>query len=425
MSIRIAEHAGFCSGVREAVERALQEAARRGRVFTLGPLVHNEAVIDYLARHNVVAVNSPEEAAEGVLIIRTHGVPPAVLEQAGRVERLEVLDLTCPKVQRVQKLARKLAESGNQIIIFGDARHPEVKGVVGWAGEEAEIDVVASVEELRSLAIKPAAALIAQTTGDQAVYEELKALFLQCCPGGKVYDTLCPETGLRQREALRLASAVEAMVVVGSPASANTRALAEACRRLKPTVMVAGAGELDPRFLRKYRLIGVTAGASTPHWMIKEVVERMENEKLELGTGLAEEGPGEETVPKAEVMEGEMREGQQDQNQEVKAAAVIEEGEKERAEAEPEALREEAADASEAEDDLAEDFDFAESLNLVRWESRLPEGGSSGGGRGIPGYRLQERSPAAGQRSIFARGGKAQRPLCHGTGDRGHGYRCG
>jgi 4-hydroxy-3-methylbut-2-enyl diphosphate reductase len=366
LSIRIAEHAGFCSGVREAVERALQEAARRGRVFTLGPLVHNEAVIDYLARHNVVAVNSPEEAAEGVLIIRTHGVPPAVLEQAGRVERLEVLDLTCPKVQRVQKLARKLAESGNQIIIFGDARHPEVKGVVGWAGEEAEIDVVASVEELRSLAIKPAAALIAQTTGDQAVYEELKALFLQCCPGGKVYDTLCPETGLRQREALRLASAVEAMVVVGSPASANTRALAEACRRLKPTVMVAGAGELDPRFLRKYRLIGVTAGASTPHWMIKEVVERMENEKLELGTGLAEEGPGEETVPKAEVMEGEMREGQQDQNQEVKAAAVIEEGEKERAEAEPEALREEAADASEAEDDLAEDFDFAESLNLVQ-----------------------------------------------------------
>ena len=302
MRIRLAEHAGFCSGVKEAVERALQESARCGRVSTLGPLVHNEAVAAYLARHNIVSVSDPEEAEEGVLLIRTHGVPPGVLERAAALEHLTVLDLTCPKVRRVQKLARKLADEGFQIVIYGDARHPEVKGIAGWAGEKARIDIVASAEELKSLTIKPAAALIAQTTGEKAVYEEIKALFLQLSPGGKVYDTLCPETGKRQREALRLASEVEAMVVVGSPTSANTGALAEICRRLKPTMMVAGAGELDPAFLQSYSLIGVTAGASTPHWMIKEVVERMENEKLERESGFTG-ADGEETVAKAEEVE--------------------------------------------------------------------------------------------------------------------------
>ena len=185
-------------------------------------------------------------------------------------------------MRRIQKLARRLAKNGLQIIIYGDARHPEVKGVIGWAGEKAEIDVVASAEDLKQLTIKASAALIAQTTGQSTVYAEIKAAFLQLCPGGKVYDTLCPETGIRQREAVQLAKEVEAMVVVGSANSANTGALAEACQHLKPTLMVAGAGELDLDFLRRYRLIGVTAGASTPHWMIKEVVARMENEKLEV-----------------------------------------------------------------------------------------------------------------------------------------------
>jgi (E)-4-hydroxy-3-methyl-but-2-enyl pyrophosphate reductase len=404
LRIRLAEHAGFCSGVKEAVETALQESTCRGRVSTLGPLVHNEAVSAHLARHNVAAVNDPEEAAGGILLIRTHGVPPAVMEKAARLERLTVLDLTCPKVRRVQKLARMLAESGVQIVIYGDARHPEVKGIIGWAGEKAGIDVVASAEELKGLAVKPAAALIAQTTGEKAVYEEIKALFLQLCPGGKVYDTLCPETGIRQQEAVRLASEVEAMVVVGSPASANTRALAEVCRRLKPTIMVAGAGELDPEFMRKYSLIGVTAGASTPHWMIKEVVERMENEKLEMGTGFTEAGPEEaaqeaeevetvqekeqmEAAPEEEVAEVMQEEANPDtadraeaeqeavQAEEVRQEAVeeaaVEEAAVEEAAVEEAAVEETAVEETveEEQEDAAftgEDFDFTESLNLVQ-----------------------------------------------------------
>lgn len=299
MPVRLAKHAGFCSGVKEAVEAALRESSRGGTVWTLGSLVHNEAVTAYLARHNIRAVENVGDAAEGALLIRTHGVTPAVLEEAHRREQLKVADLTCPKVRRVQKLAQKIGKSGAHLIIYGDFKHPEVKGVIGWAGGDAEVDVVASVEELRQLAIKPSAVLIAQTTGQSATYEDIEKEFLQLCPGGKVYDTLCPETGRRQAEAARLAQEVAAMVVIGSRSSANTGALAEACRRLKPTLWVTGAAELDLEFLRRYRHIGVTAGASTPHWMIKEVVERMENEKSDMDVSK------EETVPEEVSLDAE------------------------------------------------------------------------------------------------------------------------
>ncbi|NLA11790.1 MAG: bifunctional 4-hydroxy-3-methylbut-2-enyl diphosphate reductase/30S ribosomal protein S1, partial [Firmicutes bacterium] len=187
MSIRLAEYAGFCSGVRQAVERALQESSRGARVSTLGSLVHNEAVAEHLARHGVAAVESPGEAAEGILLIRTHGVAPAVLEEVERRKDLAIMDLTCPKVRRLQKLVGGLAESGIQIIIYGDSRHPEVKGVIGWAGGEAEIDIVSTVEELKELTIKPSAALVAQTTGQSARYREIGECFQQRCPTGKVY----------------------------------------------------------------------------------------------------------------------------------------------------------------------------------------------------------------------------------------------
>ncbi|MGB4643172.1 MAG: bifunctional 4-hydroxy-3-methylbut-2-enyl diphosphate reductase/30S ribosomal protein S1 [Dethiobacteria bacterium] len=357
MRIRLAEHAGFCSGVKKAVETALQESSRGDRVLTLGPLVHNEAVALHLARHNVIAVENPEQAAEGILLIRTHGVSPAIMDELRCREQLTVIDLTCPKVRRIQKLARRLAKNGLQIIIYGDARHPEVKGVIGWAGEKAEIDVVASAEDLKQLTIKASAALIAQTTGQSMVYAEIKAAFLQLCPGGKVYDTLCPETGIRQREAVQLAKEVEAMVVVGSANSANTRALAEACQRLRPTLMVAGAGELDLDFLRRYRLIGVTAGASTPHWMIKEVVARMENEKLEVEVNGEEVSP-EETIPEETVA------GEAGSAEEVSEETAPEE---EMPTEVVEAVQGEDTDEVKEETGFGEEgFDFAGDLNVVQ-----------------------------------------------------------
>ncbi len=275
MKIRVARHAGFCSGVSRAVEAVLAETGRGVPVSILGPLVHNEAVSRYLHDRGAAIVADPEEAPGGILVIRTHGVSPAVYVQCQKLN-LEVRDCTCARVRRAQRLAADLAAKQIQVLIFGDPRHPEVVGLVGWS--EGRAVVLTAVQDLDRVNLEKPSALLAQTTADRAAFDKVKTAFLARAPGGQVFDTLCPETGLRQKEALQLAREADAVVVVGSATSANTRALVEICSSVKPTCRVADAGELDPEFLRGCRYVLVTAGASTPRWTIKEVVESMENE---------------------------------------------------------------------------------------------------------------------------------------------------
>lgn len=279
MKVTLAEKAGFCSGVRKAVDTLLAEAEKRGAGSTLGPLVHNEEVTDYLKQHSVSEVDQPENADGSFVAVRTHGVTPQVHNQLQSLENLEIIDLTCPRVGRVQKIAAELREKGYIIYIYGDKNHPEVIGLIGWAGENAV--PVSSLEELENLEIVEPAALIAQTTANPEAYQMAGEALLKKSPDAVVYQTLCPETKLRQEEAADLANRVDAFVVVGSETSANTNTLYNCCRRLKPTCRVKNAWELDRSFLERYTVIGVTAGASTPPWTIKEVVERMENENNE------------------------------------------------------------------------------------------------------------------------------------------------
>ncbi len=280
MTIKIAEKAGFCSGVRKAIETLLEQSEQFGSGSTLGPIVHNENVLDYLENLSIHAVSKPEEASGAFLAIRTHGVSPAIISEMEKIKESRVIDLTCPRVRNVQKIAAELKEKEIATIIFGDSGHPEVEGLIGWAGGNAL--VVSSLEELEKLNIEQPAALIAQTTSDPGLYARAIKLFQDKVPEGLIYDTLCPETKLRQEEAINLAQRVEALIVVGSKSSANTQALFDCCRQLKPSCLVTDAGELDPSFLRQYNLFGLTAGASTPPWTIKEVVERMENEIAEV-----------------------------------------------------------------------------------------------------------------------------------------------
>ena len=279
LEIKVGEHAGFCPGVRRAVEMALNEAAGGKKVCTLGPLVHNESVVRYLTDRGIRVVEHPEQAAGATLIIRSHGVAPQVIEQIKSLS-FNFLDATCSRVKRVQKMAARLMEEGVNLVIFGESNHPEVIGIAGWAGGKAA--VVSSVEELEALDIEHPAALITQTTGNSALFEKIKEAFLTRVPAGQVFNTLCPEVTLRQEEARQIAKEVEAMIVVGSATSANTGSLVEECRRVRPTCRVVDAGELKGELLRRYRSVGVTAGASTPHWTIKEVVEKMENENYEV-----------------------------------------------------------------------------------------------------------------------------------------------
>ena len=280
MTIIVAEKAGFCSGVKRAINTILEESEQYGSGSILGPLVHNEDVTDYLNKRSINSITELKEISGSFLAVRTHGVTPAILAEMKQLKEIKVVDLTCPRVKNVQKIAADLQEKAIKIIIFGDSKHPEVEGLIGWAGGNAV--VVSSLEELEQLKLEPPAALIAQTTSSPDQFIRAREYFLKQVPGGLIYDTLCPETKLRQEEAIDLAQRVEALVVVGSKSSANTKVLFDCCRQLKPSCRVNNAWELDPSFLRQYKVFGVTAGASTPPWTIKEVVEKMENENLEV-----------------------------------------------------------------------------------------------------------------------------------------------
>ncbi len=279
VQVIVAERAGFCSGVKNAVSSLVERAEQQGGGSTLGPLVHNEQVVDHLKKKSIQAINDPGEATGSFLAVRTHGVSPEVMESLKALESLEIIDLTCPRVRKVQEIAAGLNEKGIHTIIFGNSRHPEVEGLLGWAGEKAA--AVSSPEEMKKLELSKPSALISQTTANPGLFEKVKEIYREKDPQGKIFDTLCPETRLREQEAVKLAQRVEALVVVGSASSANTTALFNCCRQLKPSCRISNAKELDPAFIKQYRVIGVTAGASTPPWTIKEVVERMENENLD------------------------------------------------------------------------------------------------------------------------------------------------
>lgn len=277
MQVKVAKKAGFCSGVTRALTELLDLVKIHGRGSTLGPLVHNEEVVSYLQEHGVDVINDPSEVKGAFLAIRTHGVSPQLFADLEKLDQV-IVDLTCPRVRHVQNLVKELRENNSLIVIFGDESHPEVKGLAGWAGEKCR--VVSRPEELSDLALEGPAALIAQTTANPELYTEAAGIFEHNSEEGSIHDTLCPEIKLRVEEIINLAQGVEALIVVGSTSSANTAALFERCRRLKPSCLVTNARELNRSFLEQYSTFGVVAGASTPPWTIKEVVERMENENL-------------------------------------------------------------------------------------------------------------------------------------------------
>lgn len=280
MPVKLAKKAGFCSGVQKAIDQLLKQAAEQGSGSTLGPLVHNEDVVKYLEKHSIAAVEYPSDTQGAFLAIRTHGITPTELKMINESNIFSVIDLTCTRVKKVQKIAGELNTAGYNIIIFGDREHPEVKGLIGWAGGKA--CVVSSLEEYNQLPKNQPSALIAQTTADYNVYIKVKEKFVENNPRDLAYDTLCPEARLRQKEAVELAKSVEALVVVGSESSANTKALYDLCRQIKPTCRILNAGELEQSFIESFSLFGVTAGASTPPWTIKEVVEKVEKESVDL-----------------------------------------------------------------------------------------------------------------------------------------------
>ncbi|ACL69801.1 4-hydroxy-3-methylbut-2-enyl diphosphate reductase [Halothermothrix orenii H 168] len=246
-------------------------------VYTLGPLIHNPQVVKRLKEMGIESLDSLDIIDNGVIIIRSHGVPPDIIEKA-RQKGLHIIDATCPYVKNAQKYARELVDKGYQTIIFGDRDHPEVIGINGAARNESII--ISSEKEIKDINLSSKVGLIAQTTKSPASFQKIVSYILPEVKELRIYNTICRTTETRQKSAVDLARQVDAMFVIGGKNSANTTRLAELCAETgTPTYHIETAGEIDFRQLKSYNKIGITAGASTPDWLIKEVIEAMSEEK--------------------------------------------------------------------------------------------------------------------------------------------------
>jgi len=275
LTIRKAVHAGYCWGVERALEIVEGTAAKRAgeNVYTLGPVIHNPRVVESLEQQGVQSIDTLDKIDDGTVIIRTHGVPPSVYDQAA-AKGFDVVDATCPLVTLVQRKARQLVDEGYHLVILGNPRHPEVIGTLGHAGEKGT--VIERPEDAEGMRFPKKVGVVVQTTQEVERLGELLAILGPRCKEVKVFNTICSPTIERQKAARELAHEVEVVIVVGASGSSNARHLAQVCREEGTrTYHIEDASELQPTWLAGVKEVGLTAGASTPAWMMDEVVERI------------------------------------------------------------------------------------------------------------------------------------------------------
>ena len=277
MNVELAKTAGFCFGVKRAVDTVYQqiEQYRGEKIFTYGPIIHNEEVIKDLRNHGVEVLNDEEElktADADVVVIRSHGVAKYIydiLEERG----ITCVDATCPFVKKIHKIVAEKSTEGSYIIIIGNGEHPEVQGIRGWAGEQ--VTVVQTPEDAERFELPDKdqkVCIVAQTTFNYNKFKELVEIISKKRYDIVVLNTICNATKERQTEARQIAARVDAMVVIGDKRSSNTQKLFEICKEeCLNTYYIQTLDDLDINQLRSVESVGITAGASTPNKIIEEV----------------------------------------------------------------------------------------------------------------------------------------------------------
>lgn len=276
MKVLVAQSAGFCWGVSRAVDKARRLARERGRaIFTDGPLIHNRQMMAALRADGVAETDDPTALRDETLLIRAHGIPPERREWL-RGLPVELVDATCPDVARIQGLIRRHARQGARILIFGDDGHAEVVGLLGFAMGRGH--VVGTEDDVARLPdLPPPLCVVSQSTQFPQNYEAIATAIRARFPHAEVLDTICQATRNRQAELASIAQVADLMVIVGSPHSANTLRLVELARRLRPTRAIETADELRAEDFRDCATVGVTAGASTPTFIIDSVRAKLES----------------------------------------------------------------------------------------------------------------------------------------------------
>ncbi|WP_196602270.1 4-hydroxy-3-methylbut-2-enyl diphosphate reductase [Pectinatus frisingensis] len=274
MEIELADHMGFCYGVKRAINLARHQAGKDSRVVTLGPIIHNPQMVQQLADEGILSIDDLDEIDSGTVIIRSHGVGPAVYKKAA-AKGLNIIDATCPHVKKAQMAAKSLVDEGYEVVIIGEKTHPEVKSIFEWAGENAVI--IEDEVQARQFHFVKKLGIVAQTTFSGNKFKQLVNIFIDKSNDIKVLRTICTATEQRQSAAEKLAANVDMMIVIGGKNSANTTRLADLCSKKCITHHIETADELDVEWFHNIAKIGVTAGASTPDWLIREVYIKCKN----------------------------------------------------------------------------------------------------------------------------------------------------
>lgn len=277
MEVIVAKTAGFCFGVRRAVEQVYEQIEKNQDVpiYTFGPIIHNEEVVNDLNSKGVQVIDTEEELGRlerGIVIIRSHGVPKRIYDLL-EAKNITVVDATCPFVKKIHKTVRKYSQAGTQVIIAGNPVHPEVQGIIGWC--ETPAIVIEKPEDIEKYTWEKDRkyCIVSQTTFNFQKFNKLIEIFSKMRYDVVCVNTICNATQERQEEAAKIASEVDAMMVIGGRNSSNTQKLYEICRgKCKDTYYIQTVDGLDTGWLTSMKKVGITAGASTPRNIIQEVV---------------------------------------------------------------------------------------------------------------------------------------------------------
>lgn len=275
MEIVVAKTAGFCFGVERAVNKVYEQVkSGKKKIYTFGPIIHNEEVVRDLEEKGVEVIHSEEELlrlSSGTVIIRSHGVSAHIYESI-KSRGLEVVDATCPFVRKIHRIVRENSQAGRQVIIVGSPSHPEVQGIVGWSVTPAI--VIESVDEAEKLNLEPGTktAIVSQTTFNYKKFQDIVEKISEKRYDNYIVNTICNATWERQEEARQIASQVDAMIVIGGKNSSNTQKLFEICKKeCSNTCYIQTLKDLQDSALEAAGSVGITAGASTPKNIIEEV----------------------------------------------------------------------------------------------------------------------------------------------------------
>ena len=287
MEIVLAESLGFCMGVKRAVDLAYRalEKSNGLPVVTLGPIIHNAQEIERLESDGIRLASEDNHPSEGIAIIRAHGAAPQVYENL-KASGMRIMDGTCPYVHYSQRKAIELFEASYEVVIVGDRHHPEILGILGYINDQAH--VVKTIEEAEELPLMERAGVLAQTTISPQKYQAIIDVIREKAQEVKIAETICDATEENQSAIRRLAAEVDYIYVIGGKHSANSNKLVEAAKSLCPqATLIETENEINPADLRGVKRVGVSAGASTPDWMIQRVVRRLQSLETELESELA------------------------------------------------------------------------------------------------------------------------------------------